>query len=71
MRTKQCDTEDPLVFAAFPILDKSREHQTVGSIFTDLTNVEIISRHDVAVSHACAYYAPTVRQERVTKTSEA
>ena len=62
--TKQCDTED-MVFATFLILDES-EHQSVHSIFTDLANLQIISRHEISVQNTNVYCPPTVSQELVT-----
>lgn len=55
------DTED-VVFAAFPILYKSCEHQSIQSIFVDLTNLQTISRHEISVHNTNVYSPPTASQ---------
>lgn len=56
----QCDTED-MVFAAFPVLDESWKHQSVCSIFIDLANLQIRSRHEISVHSTTIDCPPWVR----------
>lgn len=59
-------TED-VVFAAFLIPYKSCEHQSIHSIFVDLTNLQTISRHEISFHNTNVYSPRTASQAQVTR----